>query len=49
MALRTYLPQKVILDGTWFPPRIEKVIKRSCDAKNCFTHAELTGYNHVRK
>jgi len=27
VALRTYLPQEVILDGTWFPSGIEKVDK----------------------
>jgi hypothetical protein len=26
VALRTYLPQRAIQDGTWFPPGIEKVV-----------------------
>jgi hypothetical protein len=25
MALRTYLPQRTIVEGTWFPPAIERV------------------------
>jgi hypothetical protein len=25
VALRTYLPQKPIQEGTWFPPKIEKI------------------------
>ena len=25
VALRTYLPQDVILDGTWFPPGLKKI------------------------
>lgn len=26
VALRTYLPQKAILDGIWFPPGLERSI-----------------------
>jgi hypothetical protein len=25
VALRTYLPQKQIIDGEWFPPALERI------------------------